>query len=154
MTRPTGHFLPEHRRAHVIICEKGCLLLNQNNCDDGSLRSGISRKPLKLSRLVRWCTTQLESLMSTNSVIVYLGGAICTAWVLNASSANQEKRFFLSAPALFWPVTAIVFGLLILASLLAHWCDKLTAVFTTGKVEIDDHHSRAGAPPRLPGPSV
>ena len=87
--------------------------------------------------------------MRTAVVIVYLAGAVCTAWCLNASSANRDGRSFLSISSLFWPFTATVFGLLVLVALMAHWYDKLARVITGGKVDTEDR-----VPSHLPRPNV
>ena len=52
--------------------------------------------------------------MSSALLIVYLAGAIGTAWRLNASTANRERRPFFSIRCLVWPLTATVFGVLVL----------------------------------------
>lgn len=63
-------------------------------------------------------------------LIVYLAGAIGTTWLLNASTANRERLPFFSIRCLVWPLTATVFGLLVLIALLAHWYDQLATAFT------------------------
>ena len=95
--------------------------------------------------------------MSLVLLIVYLAGAIGTAWRLNASTANSERRPFFSIPCLIWPLTATVFGVLVLLALLAHWYDRLATAFTDQRADIQDDPSSAGtrsARSRFPRPNV
>lgn len=71
-------------------------------------------------------------------LIVYLAGVIGTAWRLNAPTANRERRPFFSIRCLFWPLTATVFGVLVLVALLAHWHDRLATAFTDRRADIQD----------------
>jgi hypothetical protein len=89
-------------------------------------------------------------------LIVYLAGAIGTAWRLNAPTANRERRPFFSIRCFVWPLTATVFGVLVLIALLAHWYDRLAPAFTDG-ADIQDDPSSAGtrsARSRLPRANV
>ena len=92
--------------------------------------------------------------MSLVLLIVYLAGAIGTAWRLNASTANSERRPFFSIPCLIWPLTATVFGVLVLLALLAHWYDILHTGFTDRRADIQDDPSSAGARSRFPRSNV
>ena len=95
--------------------------------------------------------------MSSVLLIVYLAGAIGTAWRLNASTANRERRPFFSIRCLIWPLTATVFGVLVLIALLAHWYDRLATAFTDQRADIQDDPSSAGtrsARSRFPRPNV
>jgi hypothetical protein len=88
--------------------------------------------------------------------IVYLAGAIGTAWRLNASTANRERRPFF-VRCLVWPFTATVFGVLVLIALLAHWYDRLATAFTDRRADIQDDPSSAAtgsARSRFPRPNV
>jgi hypothetical protein len=90
-------------------------------------------------------------------LIVYLAGAIGTAWRLNSSTANRERRPFLSIRCLVWPLTATVFGVLVLIALLAHWYDRPATAFKDRRGDIQDDPSGAGTRParlRFPGPNV
>ena len=40
--------------------------------------------------------------MSSALLIVYLAGAIATAWCLNAPTANRDRRPFFTMPCLIW----------------------------------------------------
>ena len=77
-------------------------------------------------------------------LIVYLAGAIGTAWRLNASTANRERRPFFSVRCLVWPLTATVFGLLVLIALLAHSYDRLATASTDRRADIQDDPASAG----------
>jgi hypothetical protein len=95
--------------------------------------------------------------VSSALLIVYLAGAICTAWCLNAPTVNHERRPFFSIPSLIWPLTATVFGVLVLIALLAHWYDRLATAFTDRRGDIQDDPSSAGtrsARSRFPRPNV
>ena len=92
--------------------------------------------------------------MSSALLIVYVAGAIGTAWFLNASTANRERRPFFSIPCLIWPLTATVFGVLVLIALLAHWYDRLATAFTDRRADIQDDPSSAGSRSRLPRSNV
>jgi hypothetical protein len=74
--------------------------------------------------------------LSSALLIVYLAGAIGTAWCLNAPTANRERRPFFSIPSLIWPLTASVLGVLLLIALLAHWYDRLATAFTDRRADI------------------
>jgi len=76
-------------------------------------------------------------------LILYLAGAIGTAWRLNASAANRERRPFF-VRCLVWPLTATVFGVLVLIAWLAHWYDRLATAFTDRKADIQDDPASAG----------
>ena len=94
--------------------------------------------------------------MSSALLIVYLAGAIGTAWCLNAPTAARERRPFFSIPSLIWPLTVTVIGVLILIALLAHWYDRLATAFTDRRADIQDDPSSAGssARSRFPRPNV
>ena len=95
--------------------------------------------------------------VSSALLIVYLAGVIGTAWRLNASTANRERCSFFSIPCLIWPLTATVFGVLVLIALLAHWYDRLATAFTDRRADIQDDPSIAGtrsARSRFPRPNV
>ena len=95
--------------------------------------------------------------MGSALLIVYLAGAIGTAWRLNASTANRERRSFFSIPCLIWPLAATVFGVLVLIALLAHWYDRLATAFTDRRADIQDDPSSAGTRStrsRFPRPNV
>ena len=95
--------------------------------------------------------------MSLVLLIVYLAGAIGTTWRLNASTANSERRSFFSIPCLIWPLTATVFGVLVLIALLAHWYDRLATASTDRRADVQDDPSGAGtrsARSRFPRPNV
>ena len=77
-------------------------------------------------------------------LIIYLAGAIGTAWRLNASTANRERRPLFCVRCLVWPLTATVFGVLVLIALLAHWYDKLANAFTDRRADIQDDPASAG----------
>ena len=90
-------------------------------------------------------------------LIVYLAGAIGTAWRLNTLAANREGSPFFSIRCLVWPLTAAVFGLLVLIALLANWYDRLATAFTDRRADIQDDPSGAGtrsARSRFPRPNV
>ena len=95
--------------------------------------------------------------VSSLLLIVYLAGAIGTAWRLNTSAANRERCPFFSIRCLVWPLTATVFGVLVLIALLAHWYDRLATAFTDRRADIQDDSSGAGtrsARSRFPRPNV
>ena len=76
-------------------------------------------------------------------LIVYLAGAIGTAWRLNASTATRERRPSF-VRCLVWPLTATVFAVLVLIALLAHWYDRLATAFTDRKADVQDDPASAG----------
>jgi hypothetical protein len=82
--------------------------------------------------------------VSSLLLIVYLAGAIGTAWRLSASTANRERRSLFSVRCLVWPLTAAVFGVLVLIALLAHRYDRLATAFTDRKADIQDDPAGAG----------
>ena len=82
--------------------------------------------------------------MRSALLIVYLAGAIATAWCLNAPTANHDRRPFFTMPCLIWPITVTVFGILVLIALLAHWYDRLATAFTDRRDDIQDDPASAG----------
>ena len=80
--------------------------------------------------------------MSSALLIVYLAGAIATAWCLNAPTANRDRRAFFTMPCLIWPITVTVFGILVLIALLAHWYDRSAAAFTDRRADVQDDPSK------------
>jgi hypothetical protein len=76
-------------------------------------------------------------------LIVYMAGGIVAAWFLNTSTAGRERCPFFSIPLLIWPLTATVFGLLVLLCLLAHWYDKLANAFKRRRTDIQDNRASA-----------
>ena len=63
-------------------------------------------------------------------LVVYLIGAICTAWCLSVPTVSGEQRSFLRVYFVIWPFTVTVFGVLVLLALLAHWYDRLAVALT------------------------
>ena len=63
-------------------------------------------------------------------LVIYLIGAICTAWCLTVPSVSGEQRSFLRVSFIIWPFTVAVFGVLVLLALLAHWYDRLALTLT------------------------
>jgi hypothetical protein len=95
--------------------------------------------------------------VSSALLAVYLAAAIGTAWCLNTSTANRERRPFFGILCLIWPLTVTVFGLIVLIALLAHWYDRLATAPTDRRADIQDHPSSAGTPSarsRFPKPNV
>ena len=82
--------------------------------------------------------------MSSALLMVYLAGAIGTAWCLNASTANHDRRPFFTIPCLIWPITFTVFGVLVLIALVAYWYDRLATAFTDRRADIQDDPASAG----------
>ena len=50
-------------------------------------------------------------------LVIYLIGAICTAWCLTVPSVSGEQRSFLRVSFVIWPFTVTVFGVLVLLGL-------------------------------------
>lgn len=78
-------------------------------------------------------------------LVIYLIGAICTAWCLSVPTVNREHRSFLRVCFVIWPFIVTVFGVFVLLALLAHWYDRL-ALAPTGH-RADFQQSPAGLPP-------
>ena len=72
--------------------------------------------------------------MSSALLIVYLVGAIGTAWCLDAPTVYRDRRPF-TIPCLIWPITLMVFGVLVLIALEAYWYSGPAAAST-------DHYRR------------
>ena len=64
-------------------------------------------------------------------LVIYLLGAIGTAWCLSPRIAGGDRRAFLSVSSVLWPFTVTVFGVIVLLALLAHWYDRLAASLQT-----------------------
>jgi hypothetical protein len=71
-------------------------------------------------------------------LIVYLVGAVCTAWRLSISTVSREQRPFFNISSVIWPLTVAVFGLLILLALLADWFDRLAVVLAEQRADLQD----------------
>ena len=95
--------------------------------------------------------------VSSVLLIVYMAGAIGTAWFLSPSTANRQRRPSFSIPCLIWPLTVTVVGVLVSIALLADWYDRLATAFTDRRANIQDDPSSAGprsARSRFPRPNV
>jgi hypothetical protein len=68
--------------------------------------------------------------VSSALLIVYLVGAIGTAWCLNAPTVYRDRRPFFTIPCLIWPITLMVFGVLVLIALEAYWYHIVDAAST------------------------
>jgi hypothetical protein len=69
-------------------------------------------------------------------LIVYLVGAVCTAWRLSISTVSRKQRPFFNISSVIWPLTVAVFGLLILLALLADWFDRLAVVLAEQRADL------------------
>jgi hypothetical protein len=69
-------------------------------------------------------------------LILYLTGAICTAWCLSISTMSRQPRSFFNISSVIWPLTVAVFGLLISLALLAHWYDRLAVALVDQRADL------------------
>ena len=81
-------------------------------------------------------------------LVIYLIGAICTAWCLSVPTVNREHRSFLRVCFVIWPFIVTVFGVFVLLALLAHWYDGL-ALAPTGHGADFQQSPAAAATPEL-----
>ena len=84
-------------------------------------------------------------------LVIYLIGAICTAWCLSVPTVSGEQRSFLRVyfaiwPIVIWPFTVTVLGVLVLLALLAHWYDRLALAFTRHRAGFQQTHAAAATP--------
>ena len=73
-------------------------------------------------------------------LVIYLIGAICTAWCLSVPTVSREHRSFLRVCFVIWPFIVTAFGVFVLLALLAHWLSPLRV---TERIS-----SKAPPPPR------
>ena len=79
-------------------------------------------------------------------LVVYLTGAVCTAWCLNAPNVSRGRRRFLSISSIIWPFTVAVFGVLVLLALLAHWYDRMALTPIGGRGDFQESSTAAVTP--------
>jgi hypothetical protein len=61
-------------------------------------------------------------------LVIYLIGAICTAWCLSVPTVSREHRSFLRVCLVIWPFIVTVFGVFALLALLAEWYNDRLAL--------------------------
>ena len=87
-------------------------------------------------------------------LVIYLIGAICTAWCLSVPTVSREHRSFLRICFVIWPFIVTVFGVFVLLALLAHWYDRLDLAPTGHRADFQQSPAAAATPDpgkRLPG---
>ena len=81
-------------------------------------------------------------------LVIYLIGAICTAWCLSVPTVSREHRSFLRICFVIWPFIVTVFGVFVLLALLAHWYDGWIS-----PLRVTERISSKALPP-LPRPTL
>ena len=79
-------------------------------------------------------------------LVVYLTGAVCTAWCLSVPNVSRERRPFLSISSIIWPFTLTVFGVLVLLALLAHLYDRMALTPSGGRGDFQASSTAAVTP--------
>jgi hypothetical protein len=79
-------------------------------------------------------------------LVIYLIGAICTAWCLSVPTVSGERRSFLRVSFVIWPFTVTVFGVLVLLALLVHWYHRLALALTGHEADFQQSPAAAAAP--------
>ena len=79
-------------------------------------------------------------------LVIYLIGAICTAWCLSVPTVNREHRSFLRVCFVIWPFIVTVFGVFVLLALLAHWYDGLALAPTGHGADFQQSPAAAATP--------
>lgn len=79
-------------------------------------------------------------------LIIYLIGAICTAWCLSVPTVSAERHSFLRVSFVIWPFTVTVFGVLVLLASLAHWYDRLALALTGHRADFQQSPAAAATP--------
>jgi hypothetical protein len=79
-------------------------------------------------------------------LVIYLIGAICTAWCLSVPTVSLEHRSFLRVCFVIWPFIVTVFGVFVLLALLAHWYDRLALAPTGHRADFQQSPAAAATP--------